>query len=51
MACAMVMPPVGVLVTGGGFCRLWRGDGRLYPALHWLIAVPAILGALVFAVG
>jgi hypothetical protein len=51
MACALLIGPAGALVTGWGIYRLWRGDGRLYPALQWLIVVPAMLGALAFAVG
>jgi uncharacterized membrane protein len=51
MACAMLIGPVAGLVFGWGVVRLLRGDAERYPALRWLVWLPAAVGVIGFVAG
>lgn len=51
MLCSLLIGPVGVLVSGAGLFRLWRGEGQRFPALRWLVWLPALLGVTGFVLG
>ena len=51
MICSLLIGPSGVAVAGWGAYRLWRGDGRQYPSLRWLVAVPLLVGLVGFVLG
>ena len=51
MLCSLLIGPVGALVVGWGLVRLWRGDGRRFPALRWLVWLPALVGVAGFVLG
>ncbi len=51
MLCSLLIGPVGAVVVGWGVVRLWRGDGRRFPALRWLVWLPALVGVAGFVLG
>jgi hypothetical protein len=51
MLCSLLIGPVGALVVGWGLVRLWRGEGRRFPALRWLVWLPALVGVAGFMLG
>ncbi len=48
MLCSLLVGPVGALVVGWGLFRLWRGEGQRFPALHWLVWLPGLVGVIGF---
>ena len=44
MLSSVLIGPVGAMVVGWGFIRLWRGDGQRFPALRWLVWLPLLIG-------
>jgi hypothetical protein len=51
MACFLLIGPVGAVAAGWGIYRLWRGEGRTYPALRWLVWLPGLMGIAGFVLG
>ena len=51
MLCSLLIGPSGLVVAWWGAYRLWRGEGRRYPALRWLVAVPVVVGFAGFLLG
>lgn len=51
MLLSLLIGPSGAAVAVWGAIRLWRGDGRRFPALRWLIAVPILFCAAGFLLG
>jgi len=51
MVCSFLIGPVGALVVGWGLFRLWRGEGQRFPALRWLVWLPALVGVAGFVLG
>lgn len=43
MLSSILIGPVGAVVVGWGFIRLWRGDGQRFPALRWLVWLPLLI--------
>ena len=48
---SMTLSPVGLVATGIGVIRIWRGDAVRYPALRSLVWVPAVFAVLGFVAG
>jgi hypothetical protein len=46
--CLLLIGPIGVLVSGWGLFRLWRGEGQRFPALRWLVWLSALVGVTGF---
>lgn len=51
MLCAMLIAPVGAIVMGWGLLRLRRGEEQRFPALRWLVWIPAAVGIAGFVLG
>ena len=51
MLCSVLIGPVGALVVGWGFVRLWKGDGQRFPALRWLVGLPLLIGIVGIILG
>ena len=51
MVLSLLIGPAGLLAIGMGVVRLWRGDGQRYPALKWLVWLPALVGVAGWAIG
>lgn len=51
MLLSLLVGPSGAVVALWGAIRLWRGDGRRFPALRWLITVPILFCAAGFLLG
>ena len=48
MFCSMMIGPSALVLVGWGAYRLWKGDGKQYPALRWLIVIPLTVVVLGF---
>ena len=51
MLCSLLIGPVGALVVGWGVVRLWRGESHRFPALRWLVWLPALVGVAGLVLG
>ena len=51
MLSSVLIGPVGALVVGWGFIRLWKGDGQRFPALRWLVWLPLLIGIVGIVLG
>jgi hypothetical protein len=51
MAASLLIGPASAVVVLWGIVRLGRGDARTYPALRWLVWLPALVGVAGLAFG
>jgi hypothetical protein len=51
MAAAMLIGPASAVVVLWGIVRLSRGEALTYPALRWLVWLPALVGVVGVALG
>ena len=48
MLCSMLIGPSALVLVGWGAYRLWKGDGKRFPALRWLMVIQLIVAVLGF---
>ena len=51
MLLGLLIGPAGLLAIGIGVIRLSKGDGQKFPALRWLVWLPASVSVAVLVLG